>query len=41
VFISPASNPDRFDRFRGVFMVMDRESRKKLEPLLKEKLGGT
>ncbi|MCE1245009.1 MAG: hypothetical protein LWY06_00025 [Firmicutes bacterium] len=41
VFISPSSNPERFDRFRGVFMVMDRACRDKLEPLLKEKLGGT
>ena len=41
VFISPSSDPSRFDRFRGVFMVMDRACREKLEPLLKEKFGGT
>jgi len=41
VYLSPFSNPDRFDRFRGVFMVMDKASREKLVPILEEKLGGS
>lgn len=41
IFLSPSSNPDRFDRFRGVFMVMDNEGREKAIPVLEEKLVGT
>ncbi len=41
IFMSPSSNPDRFDRFRGVFMVMGKEGREKAVPVLEEKIVGT
>ena len=41
IYMSPSSNPDRFDRFRGVFIVMDREGREKATPVLEEKIVGT
>lgn len=40
IYLSPSTNPDRFDRFRGVFLVMDREGRDKAVPVLKEKIVG-
>jgi hypothetical protein len=40
LYLSPLSDPDRFDRFRGVFMVMGPENRKLLSPVLQEVMGG-
>jgi len=39
IYLSPVSDSDRFDRFRGVFMVMDRNSRDKVESVLEEYVG--
>lgn len=39
IYLSPISDSERFDRFRGVFMVMDRDSRNKAEPVLEEYIG--
>jgi hypothetical protein len=41
VYLSPLSNPDKFDRFRGVFLVMSPENRKLLKPILEEKIVGS
>lgn len=40
IYFSPSSDPDRFDRFRGVFLLMDKESRDKLAPVLEEIFSG-
>ncbi|MCD4784392.1 MAG: hypothetical protein K8T10_11280 [Candidatus Eremiobacteraeota bacterium] len=39
VYLSPISDSERFDRFRGIFMVMDKDSRKKALPILEEYIG--
>ena len=41
LYLSPLSNPERFDRFRGVFLVMGEENREKVSPILEEKIIGT
>lgn len=41
LFLSPTTDPDRFDRFRGVFLVMGKENRELMKPVLQEVLGGS
>ncbi|MFP4497256.1 MAG: hypothetical protein ACLFQV_03515, partial [Vulcanimicrobiota bacterium] len=41
VYLSPSSNPDRFDRFRGVFLLMRGGNREKIKPISEEKIHGT
>jgi len=39
IYLSPTADPDRFDCFRGVFLVMGSENRQSLKPILEEKIG--
>ncbi len=39
LYLSPSSDPERFDRFRGVFLVMDKSRQQKAIPVLKEVIG--
>jgi hypothetical protein len=41
VYLSTLSDAERFDRFRGVFLVMNKENRGKVKPLLEEKISGS
>lgn len=40
IYLSPMTDPDRFDRFRGVFVILDREGREKALPVVEELVIG-
>lgn len=41
IYLSPTPDPDSFDRFRGVFLVMGFQNRQSLREILKEKIDGS
>lgn len=40
IYLSPLLEPDSFDRFRGIFLHMDKDSRERLMPILEDIILG-